>query len=270
MKKLIVLSFLITSITAQAQMSAGFFSVTASSNYNAVGTKTWNTPGFGSNGFMTALEPAELTTGLHFHGFGFNIPTASAIVGAEAILTFCVMPQTSGNAILKDSIIQLMVNNVSVGNNLGGVHNFTPIVTTFTYGDPQSTWGASLTPAVVNATNFGFVSNLKSIGTATAFVGQEKSVSQSAKMKIYYVSTTGVIESQTSAASAYSFNQVLTIKNAELNSKIEIYSITGTKVKETIIERENEKINLEDLSKGIYIYRIRESKNEVTGKIILD
>ena len=272
MKKIISTLLIIISIqnVSNAQMSAGFFSVTASNNYTPTGTKAWATNFNGLYGMITNLMPNELTQGLQFNGFGFNIPAASQIVGVQAILTYSVLPITSGISILKDSIVQLMVNNLPVGNNLGGVHNFTTVVTTFTYGDPVSTWGATLTPAAVNATNFGFVSNLKSIGTAVSQVGVEKTQLQSAKMKIYYVSTTGVIESQTAVAKSFSYNNILNVNDADANTLIEIYTIEGKKVKEAVIERNEEKIDLSYLKPGLYIYQYTQNKEKVSGKFIIN
>ncbi len=270
MKKTILLFLLVLGLSSKAQLSAGFFSATATSSITTTGTHTWSIPGSGVYGMAFNILPGTLTQGLHFEGFGFNIPAASQIVGVEAVLSYCVMPSSSGNAIMKDSIVQLVVNNVPVGANQGCVHNFTPIVTTHTYGDPSNTWSVNLTPADVNAATFGFVSHLKSIGTATAFADIEMSQSQSPKMKIYYVSTTGVIESQTSVASSYYYGHSLYIKDVYEDTNLEVFNLEGRKVYETKVEKDQTRVDLGKLGTGVYFCRMMLGKKELVQKILIE
>lgn len=216
------------------------------------------------------ILPGALTHGLHFHGFGFNIPAASQIVGVEAVLSYCVMPSSAGNSILKDTIVQLVVNNTPTGSNLGGVHNFTPIVTTHTYGDPASTWSVNLTPADINASNFGFVSHLKSVGTATTFADIEMSQSQSPKMKIYYVSTTGIIESQTSSASSFYYGEILHVKDVYEDTKLEVFNLEGKLVYQTVVEKDQTRVDLGKLGTGVYFCRMMLGKKEMIQKILVE
>lgn len=270
MKKTFLLFILALGFGAKAQLSAGFFTATASSSITTAGTHTWSMPGGGTYGMAFNILPGSLTHGLHVHGFGFNIPAASQIVGVEAVLSYCVMPTSSGNTIMKDSIVKLVVNNLPVGANQGCVHNFTPIVTTHTYGDPSSTWSVNLTPADVNASTFGFVSYLKSIGTATSFATIEKSQSMSPKMKVYYVSTTGVIESQTSTAGSYYYSQTLYVKDVYEDTKLEVFNLEGRRVYETIVEKDQTRVDLGKLQTGVYFCKMMLGKKEMIQKILVE
>ena len=272
MKKIFIcLAFIIGSTSIQkAQLSAGFFTATAASAITSPGTHSWNIPGGGIYGMATNIVPGTLTHGLHFYGFGFNIPTASNIVGVETTLTYCVMPTSGGNAILKDTIVKLVVNNVPVGANQGCIHNFTPMVTSQTYGDPSSTWSVALTPADVNASTFGFVSYLKSIGTATCFAGVEKSAAQAAKMKVYYVSTTGIIESQTAISKSFYYSKTLHICDVLEDTNLQIFDLEGKVVYETIVEKDQTRVDLGKLQTGVYFYRMMLGKKEIVKKILVE
>lgn len=272
MKKISLLFLFIIGISSshKAQLSAGFFTATTSSSISTTGTHTWSLPGGGTYGMAFNIQPGTLTHGLHVHGFGFNIPTASQIVGVEAVLSYCVMPTSSGNAILKDSVVKLVVNNIAVGANQGCVHNFTPVVSTHTYGDPASTWSVALSPADVNAASFGFVSHLKSIGTATSFATIEKSQSMSPKMKIHYVSTTGIIESQTSTAGSYYYSQILYVKDVYEDTKLEVFNLEGKRVYEAIVEKDQTRVDLGTLQPGVYFCRMMLGKKEMVQKILVE
>jgi len=267
---LIAIVIVLASLTSKAQLSAGFFTVGATSNSASTSSYTWNLSNPGSWGFLINFPPDSVTHQLHFTNFGFNIPSASVIMGVETILTYCVMPSGTGNAILKDSIVQLVNNNNLIGNNLGGVHNFTPIVTSYTYGGPSTTWGATLSAADVNGANFGFVSLLKSVGTASAFIGIEKSQAQSAKMKIYYESTVGVPESQIAYAHSYYYNRVVTIKQADENSLFEIFDLTGRRVYQTRLQKNQQSVELNHLTPGVYFYKLLINNKAVYKKFSFD
>lgn len=274
MKKTILLFILkiVLNGSYKAQ-SAGFYTLGTIANVNSIGTASWSVPTstFTSSQIIN-LPPGTLTQGLHFTNFGFNIPTAANILGVEAVLSYCVMPQTAGNAIAKDSIVKLLVNNVATGNNLGSVHNFTPIITTYTYGSSGNTWGTTLTPTQVNSNNFGFVSHIKSNGTATLYISQDKSSGGQMipKMKVYYETTTGVIESQTSEANAYCYSKTLFVNHVNDNTKLEIYNLEGRRVYEAIITKDESKVDLNKLTPGVYFYRMIIDKKEIVEKIVIE
>lgn len=272
-KTILLLLLLVTSTNLMKAQSAGFYTVSTAANVSSTGTMAWNTPtaGLGIANIIN-LPPGTLSNQLHLTNFGFNIPAASNVLGVEAILTFCVMPQGTGNAIAKDSVIKLLVNNVPTGNNIGGVHNYTPVITSYTYGNASSTWGASLTPADVNNTNFGFMCNMKSAGTASLFIGIDKTGGgqQISKMKVYYETTTGIIESQTSYPQNYCYNQTLFINGVYEETKLEVFTIGGKKVYETPIAKEQTKVDLSKLSTGIYFYKMVIGKSEVIQKILIE
>lgn len=275
MKKTLLLFILALGISSshKAQQSAGFFTLGTIVNVNSAGTASWTVP---TNTFSSSqiinLPPGTLTQGLHFTNFGFNIQTAANIMGVEAVLSYCVMPQTAGNAIAKDSIVKLLVNNIATGNNMGSVHNFTPIITTYTYGSNNNTWGTSLTPAQVNSSNFGFVSHIKSNGTATLYISQDKSGGGQMipKMKVYYETTTGIIESQTSSAFSYYYSQVLHLSDVTENTNLEVFNLEGKKVFETIVEKDQTQVDLGKLQSGVYFCRMILGKKEMLRKILVE
>ncbi len=275
MKKTILLIFLNLGLIKLnfAQQSTAIHTVGTVANIPSTGSYSWNTSQFGSFANILSFPTDSLTDELHFSNFTFTVPTTANILGVEAILTFCVMPQTSGNAILKDSVIKLLVNGNTAGNNQGGVHSFTPIVTSYTYGSSGSTWGTTLTPSDVNSSNFGFMCQLKSIGTATAFVGMEKhwANSQTPKMTIYYEeSTVGLIKSQTAVAKSYYYDRAIYINNNIDDSKFEVYNLIGRKEYEITIEKNQSRVNLNHLKPGVYFYKLRQGKNEITQKFLVE
>jgi len=53
-----------------------------------------------------------------------------------------------------------------------------------------------------------------------------------------------------------------------VNGKVQIMSISGVVIKDVTIDERTEKIDLSDMSHGVYFYKITGSDGEVTGKII--
>ena len=116
-----------------------------------VGTKfDGNSPGDGP----------ELIT----YNYGFSVPSSATIVGIEV-----EVQQFSGvNA--TGEVVYLKSDDVGSPYVIAGNHktdDFTDMqtdgqaggspVTTHIYGSPTDTWGAGLTPADVNSSNFGFI-----------------------------------------------------------------------------------------------------------------
>jgi len=87
-------------------------------------------------------------------GFGLSVPGTAVIEGVEVMIEKSV--NTSRTNASKDSLVNLIVGGVVVGNNNAGAsyfNNTTDAVTT--YGSSSDLWGLTLTPAQVNSGDFG-------------------------------------------------------------------------------------------------------------------
>lgn len=139
---------------------------------------SWSNPTnvTGSSGFATATTSGPHggpTSTLFSDTYGFSIPTTATIVGVQVSIT---RTGTSGTDL--DNTVQLLVSGSAAGTNKasGAAWN---TVATVTYGGPTDTWGLTLTPAQVNATNFGV--------TLTAIGGLGDSIgAQNFQVTIYY------------------------------------------------------------------------------------
>jgi hypothetical protein len=149
---------------------------------NAEGVPDSSTSGFSGNGGVISHY-------LKATNYGFSIPTGSTINGISVTLTGS---RLSLALAAKDNAAYLVVGGSPSGSNKAtGANAFSSSVTTITYGGSADTWGLTLTPSQVNASNFGFVfavqasanaknnsnSNVNAIGitvTYTAPSGQQK------------------------------------------------------------------------------------------------
>lgn len=109
------------------------------------------------NTYCTAVC-TRLTTGnnqsqdLYAQTFGFSIPTGSTING----VIVAVEKAQSGSAI-RDTEVKLLNDSSSkIGSNYADTGtNWNGSDTVKTYGSSTDLWGATLTPAIVNSSNFG-------------------------------------------------------------------------------------------------------------------
>lgn len=100
--------------------------------------------------------------------FGFTIDPLASICG----ITVEIKKRDGGflsiGTGIRDQEVRLVVNNVITGNNLATSTNWPASPDAFyTYGGASDLWGTTLTPALVNSSNFGVVIAAKFNGIAS-------------------------------------------------------------------------------------------------------
>jgi len=91
--------------------------------------------------------------------FGFSVPTTSTILGV--VVTF-ECKETTFAAAQNDQSVRLIKGGSASGSDKGGTHFLALTDTVFTYGASTDLWGNTLTPADVNASNFGVTVTINS------------------------------------------------------------------------------------------------------------
>lgn len=152
--------------------SGGTTTQTSTSATNT-GTGDWQ---FVGTQFRTINEPVVTALAdLTFTGFT-PIPLTATVLGIEVSTDIVSQATTTG--------VLSQVALWSAGAVLGTIKTpgtlFTHTVTTQTYGGATDTWGAALTPAIVNDPGFGFAEAVNLPDTTRLFIGQPFS------MTIYY------------------------------------------------------------------------------------
>jgi hypothetical protein len=100
--------------------------------------------------------------------FGFTIPAGATINGVVDQIRRC--RQGSGG-LMYDEIVQQIVSGSLAGSNLADTGTAWSMGTTLTsasYGAVDSVWGCTLTPDIVNASNFGTGFQVKMMRPATS------------------------------------------------------------------------------------------------------
>jgi len=185
-------------------------------------THNWATP---NNITLASLSTANLASSggsyvfpyIRASSFGFAIPAAATITGVEVAIQWTASSSQYTLEELKlawgASAASLSATNKGVGQNLGlGTGDVT------TYGGDPDLWGelaATLTPAVVNSEDFGFVLKPGKVSTSSSSLRID-----AARMKIYYdVTVDGAVRaSQTEALvlATYSEDVRITQSYAEI------------------------------------------------------
>jgi hypothetical protein len=104
------------------------------------------------------------TQNLTLTNFGFSVPSNASICGVVAVVK---KKAANVNALstVADNSVKLVKAGVVGGNNKALVGNWTTTNTAFTYGGDADLWGLALTPADVNASNFGIAFSANISGT---------------------------------------------------------------------------------------------------------
>lgn len=160
----------------------------------------------GSTGFVTWSNPGRITADdasnatillddgdiSHYlkgttAGNLFSIPAGATIDGVEVTIE---RASGFGSTIL-DTTVKLVVGGVVSGDNKVEFASWPATMTAQVYGGPADLWGLSLTPADVNASNFGAV--LTAEGATALDTGSVDYMS----VTIYYTAPTGASSATT-------------------------------------------------------------------------
>lgn len=98
----------------------------------------------------TSGSPTHLLYGTNF---GFSIPSNATITGVEL---YVELSKTAGVANCNDSQVRLWISGAAGSENKARAgNNWTTSDVDTLFGSQTDVWGESLTPAIVNASNFG-------------------------------------------------------------------------------------------------------------------
>jgi hypothetical protein len=201
-----------------------------------------------------------------FTNYNFNIPASATVTGYEVSFSY-----TSNVTIhtLKDTVVHLLV-----GGNIAGIAQeaSTPNYVgnnTMVIGSPTNIWGVWLAPSQINDPTFGFNFKLYS-----AQAGVKFGFTNGATITIYYVTASGIRESQSMASKTKLYTDKKNVKissDLDENSQVSIYNILGSKLMTINLEANSSKeFDLSNLSNGLYVYTIKSGNKERAGKFILE
>jgi len=173
--------------------SAGFNLPTSAVNNASAGTSAWTNPTFAltanGQGAQSDTRVGRISNYLQLTGFGFAIPANATIDGVIARIR---RAQTLGGVSqTNDYAIQLIVAGSISGNNKATGTNW-PLSSAYAdadYGGASDKWGLALTPAIVNASNFG-LSIMAQGGAST--IGQ--ALVDVAWLQVFYSEPTAAIK----------------------------------------------------------------------------
>lgn len=185
---------------------------------------------------------------LHLYSCGFTIPNGATITGVEMIYA----RGSCNTGSFMQEAIGLLVNGSAVGTPKTFVVSAAQLDT---MGSSTDLWGTTLTPAQVNANNFGSYFQCRSQGTCTYQVG-------SAEIIVYYSVVTGKIESQSRKINLYPnpVKTLLSVTGVTPASGYSIYDLTGRTVLSGNTATGNIRIDAKGLKSGVYFLRIEGRK----------
>jgi hypothetical protein len=129
--------------------------LTTSGTDAGTGTGTgWTTPENISttNNATISIAKGGTSNRLSATNYGFSIPSNATIKGVQV----AIRRLSSNSSSLQDNAVNLIVGGNVVGNNNGATStNWPTTIGTANYGSTTDLWGATLTPAIINDSNFG-------------------------------------------------------------------------------------------------------------------
>lgn len=159
---------------AFAQIPSGPNSPTAAANNAAVGSKVWSSPTniFAlDNAYAAAVGMVnnQASAYLVASGFGFAIPTGATITGIQVSVTR-LQGSEPGTATIQDYSVKIVGGGVITGVDHAATGNNWPTTNAdYTYGSSSDTWGATWTPADINASNFGVAVSAMGVASDSSY-----------------------------------------------------------------------------------------------------
>jgi hypothetical protein len=132
----------------------------------SVGTVAWIIPAPGLGLPHATLPTGDTSEYCLVSNLGFAIPSAAQVLGVTvAVLRFS---HSTGTGQIRDDSVRLFVSGVAEGDDKAetGINWPKGTAGTQSYGGAADVWGASLTPAIVNAADFGVAISAKNYGAA--------------------------------------------------------------------------------------------------------
>jgi hypothetical protein len=102
-------------------------------------------------------------------GFGFAIPASSTITGIQVSVKRAQGTE-AGSATIQDNSVKIVQGGAITGleHAVTGT-NWPTTNTAYTYGSSTDTWGATWTPATINAGNFGVAISAKAVASGSSY-----------------------------------------------------------------------------------------------------
>jgi hypothetical protein len=267
MKKLSAILFILISSILYSQSSTK--NTTLITNCGSCsGSYTWN--------FSTPMDPditfgsMSLSKDLQSSNYNFSIPSGATILGIEVLIQYQTTFSTP-TMFISDTLVSLMKAGIPVGNSQ---HTLTSAytntnVTPVTFGSTSNLWGTTWTPADINSSGFGFNFKLYS-----NWPNMQLKLWQGILITVHYSTSTGLISSQTRSLKTdnvlISNNKLKVLNlNENINTKVEVFDITG---KQVLSYRPfyDSSLDLENLIKGIYFYRLTHDGKSISAKFYKD
>ena len=143
------------------------------SDDNSIGDFSFSSPGnavTSDNSRSTASALLTLLNGethyLKVTGFGFSVPALASVTGIKVEVEKSAIG-INVLATVKDNEVRLVKGNVPVGNNKAISASWNGSDDYDSYGDTTDSWGTTLSPTDVNASDFGVVFSAKIVGLLT-------------------------------------------------------------------------------------------------------
>lgn len=155
-----------------AILHQGQFGTLTAADNAGVGTIPWSNP---TNVGIADGNAATVTFGggggtshyLEATGFGFSVPIGATIVGVSvSILRGMQVSFTR----CTDNVVSLIKGGVVSGSNKASASLWPLDLAYANYGGSSDTWGMTLTPADINASNFGIAISITDVASAVAQV----------------------------------------------------------------------------------------------------
>lgn len=134
-----------------------------------VGTEPWTNPS-NAGADDAAYASVSVNSGDQSHylkatNFSFAVPTGATVLGV--VFTFEGYSVDTSAATVG---LKLVVGGAVAGNSLHDYSSWGTSPTRHSFGSPSNLWGNTLTPAIVNASDFGVAISANCIGGAGAFI----------------------------------------------------------------------------------------------------
>jgi len=141
-------------------------------NVTGVGTVAWTNPGnvvSDDNAYATVSVNNSTSNYLQATNYGFSIPSEATITGIT--VTIGRFGTTGGGQDIRDNVVKLIKTGAIVGTNLAATTtDWGGTETAVVYGGAANMWGTTLSPADINASNFGVALAVTSSNSRTASV----------------------------------------------------------------------------------------------------
>lgn len=166
-------------VAATAQQSAICVPATVTDD-NSVGAAAWSNPQYASdedNSSATSTTIGGASTVSHYlklTNCGFSVPSNYTITGIR--VDFYRQGPSVGGSSVTDNSVRLLKGGLAQGTDKAGANTWSNLFNWNTYGADGDLWGTTLTPADVNAADFGVAISANNAYNAPAGQGTVASI----------------------------------------------------------------------------------------------